>query len=215
MSRVARLCIAAVLLAVLSGAALLPAARADGDPASDYLLGQDVFLPYSTKVSSSEAKQLTALVNEAARERFTIKVAVIAERLDLGADPSLFLKPQVYAEFLGKEILFIYRGRLLVVMPNGFGVSVGGRPAPSLAKVLAALPSPGAGTGKLVAGAETGVQRLAANAGHRLTMPKSTSTGGQTAADRIKIGAAVVGVLALLGASMLVRRGRRSRPQER
>lgn len=210
MFRVALLCIATVLFAVLSSAALLPAARADGDPASDYLLGQDVFLPYSTKVSSSEAKQLTALVKEAARRHFTIKVAVIAERLDLGADPSLFLKPQVYAEFLGKEILFIYRGRLLVVMPNGFGVSVGGRAAPPLAKAVAALPPPGTDTSKLVAAAQTAVQKLAASAGHRLTVPKSTSAGGQTAADRIKIGAAVVGVLALLGASMLVRRTRRS-----
>ena len=50
-------------------------------------------------------------------------MALIASPTDLGAIPSLFAKPQRYANFLDVEISF-FGGKqpLLVVMPNGYGV---------------------------------------------------------------------------------------------
>ena len=114
--------LAAVLVLASSAVAFgVAPARADGDPASDILLVDNVFLTYSVDVSP-EAK--TALQQEVARlnkHGFRVKVAVIADPADLGAVPSLFGKPQLYAKFLGTEISFQYTNRLLVVMPNGFG----------------------------------------------------------------------------------------------
>ena len=60
MKKLAAIAILAALLAV-------PAARADGDPASDYLLAQKVFFPYDLKVPTATQQQLAALVDEANR----------------------------------------------------------------------------------------------------------------------------------------------------
>ena len=67
--------------------------------------------------------RLNAETAAASRAHFPIKVALIAAPADLGAIPSLFGKPQHYADFLDQEISFVDIKRLLlVVMPNGYGV---------------------------------------------------------------------------------------------
>jgi hypothetical protein len=96
-------------------------AHADGDPASDILLIDNVFLTYSVDVSPAAKTALQQEVAKLNKSGFRVKVAVIADPADLGAVPSLFGKPQVYAKFLGTEISFQYTNRLLVVMPDGFG----------------------------------------------------------------------------------------------
>ena len=96
-------------------------ARADGDPASDVLLVDNVFLTYSVGVSAPAKAALAQTVAHLNAKGFRVKVAVIADPADLGAVPSLYGKPQIYAKFLGTEISFQYTNRLLVVMPNGFG----------------------------------------------------------------------------------------------
>ena len=48
-------------------------------------------------------------------------MAIIAKPDDLGSVTSLWREPQAYAHFLGLELSLAYKGRLLVVMPNGFG----------------------------------------------------------------------------------------------
>jgi hypothetical protein len=106
--------------AVLAGLAA-QAGRADGDPASDVLYFQDVFLPYA-KPSAEAAAKLTAAVVGANKAGFRIKVAVIGSEQDLGSVPSLFNRQDVYARFLGTELQTFYTQRLLVVMPAGFGV---------------------------------------------------------------------------------------------
>jgi hypothetical protein len=106
------------------------AARADGDPASDFLPVQNVFTPFDTKIPQPLVGQLTALVNEANARGFKLKVAVIATTYDLGAVPSLFDKPKQYARFLGQELYLMYNGRLLIVMPNGYGLYRHGKPVP-------------------------------------------------------------------------------------
>jgi hypothetical protein len=113
-----RLTLAFLALAVL----LMPAAaRADGDPASDVLYLQDVYLPYQ-QPSPAAAADLRAAVADATDSGYRTKVAVIASFEDLGLVSSLFGRPQAYARFLGAEIRSFYTGHLIVVMPQGFGV---------------------------------------------------------------------------------------------
>jgi hypothetical protein len=179
------------------------AARANGDPASDYLLAQNVFLPFTTKIDQNEVKRLDALLRESQKADFRIRVALILSPSDLGTAFSLFRKPQKYAAFLGLELSFVYRDRLLVVMPNGYGYAVNADPDPKASAVLEKLPAPGADATKEVQAAVVAVQRLAAAAGHRLAVPKA---GGSDSRDRITIAAAVTAIIALIAAFVLYRR---------
>ena len=56
-------------------------------------------------------------------EGLPLKVAIIHSPADLGAIPSIFGKPQGYANFLDREISFNGPVPLLVVMPDGYGVA--------------------------------------------------------------------------------------------
>jgi hypothetical protein len=191
---------------LLAAAALsfAAAARAHGDPASDYLLGQSVFLPLSAKIDQDVVDRLRAVISGADRSQFKIKVAVIAAPSDLGTAASLYRKPQRYAEFLGLELSFAYRDRLLVVMPNGFGYAVGGDREPGADAVLKSVSQPGRDATKQVNAATVAVRRLAAAAGHPIVLPK----GGSETRDRIVIAAAATSAIALIAAFVLFRRGR-------
>jgi hypothetical protein len=195
----------ALLVAACAVSSPLPA-FADGDPASDFLLSQNVFLPYDSSITKEQTDQLNQLVAEAKRRGYTIRVAVIGKPFDLGSVPSLWAKPETYARFLGQELFFLYKGRLLVVMPNGFGVSRSGKALPSSQAVVDRMPQPGNGGPALVAAAMRGVQRLAAQSGVQLTIPAAKSTGSSTNRDRIILGAIVVGVIGLIGVGYATRR---------
>ena len=71
---------------------LLQPARADGDPASDVLVTQDVFLP-TAAVATDVAVSLQRQVERAYAQGERVKVAVILTPVDLGSIPSLFDKP--------------------------------------------------------------------------------------------------------------------------
>jgi hypothetical protein len=107
-------------LAALAFAAV--AARADGDPASDVLYFQDVFLPYQVAAAGEAAADLAGAVAEANKAGYKIKVAVIASPQDLGVMATIFGRPQLYARFLGAELRSFFTGHLLIVMGRGFGV---------------------------------------------------------------------------------------------
>jgi hypothetical protein len=112
-------------LALVAAFALLavPAAHADADPASDILYSQRIYLPFfGEKVSDANAQALKKVVDEAWSKGYKVKVALIANLNDLGGIPQLWAKPQTYADFLGRELVFLYKGKLLTVMPNGIGV---------------------------------------------------------------------------------------------
>jgi len=128
-----------VVLAVVS-LALAGAAPglADGDPASDALVVQNVFFPYPTPAAAVTG-QLSSQVEKAYARGYRVKVAVIGSEQDLGAVPSLFDKPQEYAQFLGQELQFYYVGPLLIVMPAGYGIYDGGRSTAAEEAVLARL----------------------------------------------------------------------------
>ncbi|HZR92634.1 MAG TPA: hypothetical protein VFA44_09570 [Gaiellaceae bacterium] len=133
-------------LAPLVLALLLPVAgtaRADADPASDVLYLRDVFLPLGATVTPELAQQLQDATRAARSAGKPVKVALIAEPTDLGGVPSLFGKPVYYARFLGAELQFLYRGKVLVVMPQGAGLSEGGRLVADAAVVDARI-GPGA-----------------------------------------------------------------------
>jgi hypothetical protein len=121
---VRRSCLVALVLALAAG--LASGARADADPASDWLYVRDVFLPFEG-VSKAVGEELTAAARTAKDDGTPIKIAVIASRRDLGGVPSLFGKPLYYARFLGAELEFLYSGKLLVVMPQGAALSQRGR----------------------------------------------------------------------------------------
>jgi hypothetical protein len=193
-----------VILAAVTGCLCLPSvARANGDPASDYLLTQRAFLPFTTKVDHNEVTRLDVLLREADQKKFPIRVAVILSRTDLGTAFSLFGKPEKYAQFLGLELSFVYRDPLLVVMPNGYGYAVKGDPDPKVSAVLKKLPAPGPSATKEVDAAIVAVQRLAAMEGHRLAAPE---VGGSSGRDRLTIAAAATAGIALIAAVVLYRR---------
>jgi hypothetical protein len=182
---------------VALAAAAVPVARADGDPASDYLISQQSFLPISENVSLPLEGEFTRLVDDAKQQGFPLKVAVIAKPLDLGAVPSLFGKPERYASFLGQEDYYFFKDELLVVMPQGYGLyKHSGVPAGDR-RVIARLPAPNtANADGLVTAAGRAVRALAARRG--LTLATSTASGHSPWQDRFEIIAGVL-VLAAIG----------------
>jgi hypothetical protein len=199
----------ATALAGLGGSGA--AAWADGDPASDVLLGENVFYPYSPAVSASVQKTLDAETAAAKRGGFPLKVAVIASPVDLGVIPDLFGKPQKYAEFLDQEISFRTKQPLLVVMPAGFG-SAGLTPKAS--HLAASLPKPSGGkSDDLARAAIPAVAKLAAASGHPVTgVPGLSSSGGSGGGSTTVIVAALAGAALACAIALAVLRRRERRP---
>lgn len=166
--------VVACLAALLAGLGVMASqARADGDPASDVLAAQMVFIPQDGALPPAQQSQLTQLVGSANRTGLPLRVALIATRSDLGSVTALWRRPSTYARFLAQELSQVFHGTLLVAMPNGFGVArVGPGPAPA----LPGPPPAGSGAG-LGAAAITAVQRLAAAGGHRLVVPRGAVAG--------------------------------------
>jgi len=193
----------AFLPAALALALLLPGgALANGDPASDVLPFQQVFLPYEAPVSSSAANRLKKTVAAANEKGYKIRVALIPFTGDLGTAVSLWRKPQPYSEFLGKEIAFSYTGRTLIAMPSGFGLYNGGKPVTSELVALKTV-QPGQTPTALAESSADAVRALAAAQG--VSVPKSF--GSSATHDRLVLAAAVVVlVLVLVIPFQLVRR---------
>jgi hypothetical protein len=209
-----RLIAFAVLAATLACA--VPAARADGDPASDYLLGQSTFLsPYDGKIDKAEADRLIQMLADAKAKGFTLKVAVVVSRYDLGAVPILFRKPQTYAKFLAQEDYFIWKDELLVVMPNGYGIYQAKKLPAADQALISKLPWTDTTNGtELVVAAQRAVRALAARRGITLQLAPLPSSGSSTTRDRIVIGVgAVLAILLAFGARLLWRRRGAARPK--
>jgi hypothetical protein len=205
---------ALMLLVAIAGVGLTPVpARADGDPASDVLLGQDVFLPYSA-ISASAQRRLYAVTDAARQAGYPVRIALIGARTDLGVVPSLFGKPGTYARFLSTEVAGVVNGPVLVVMPGGFGLAVQGKPlSVSALRGVAIAP----GTDGLAAAGVAATGLLAAAAGHPLPATASPSTVSPGASPET-IGHARTAILALaalasaaIAAALLARSRRRLR----
>jgi cytochrome oxidase Cu insertion factor (SCO1/SenC/PrrC family)/thiol-disulfide isomerase/thioredoxin len=216
-----------VLLATLAAASTAPVARADGDPGSDVLVYQPLFVASDSGVSIRQQAELGALLSQAQRGGLPIRVAIIASRFDLGAVTGLWLQPRAYARFLGLELSLAYKGQLLVVMPNGFGFNWPAHSSAAAYRTLGRVAiAPGGG---LAAAAQRAVKALAAANGVKLAAANS-SNGAETApAPSARTGAAaahgssvdlVVAVIALVvlavtALALLASRLRRHRPRPR
>ncbi len=123
-----------MLLALALGS-LPSAAHANGDPASDVLLTDTVFLGY-TPPSKAVEQKLRATLDSATSKGQPVRVALIATRQDLGAVPDFFGKPVEYAKYLADELAAYsklqhpnqpnakaQRDPLIIVMPSGVGTN--------------------------------------------------------------------------------------------
>lgn len=172
-----RLLFAFALLLVLTASA-----QADGDPASDVLVFKSYFLPYAPQTPVDAEQQLNVATAAADRAGYPIRVAVISGPADLGIVPQYDGKPAEYAPFLGQELKFAYKGGLLIVMDDGYGLY--GIDDPKVLEALKALPKPASNDPKdlAIAGANA-VVALSAAAGKKLDLaapaPDNTTQTGQ------------------------------------
>ncbi len=202
--------LAAALLATLALA--VPAARADGDPASDYLLAGLSFLsPYDGHIPAADQKKINAMLASSKKQGFPLRVAVVATPYDLGSVPILFNAPQRYAKFLAAEDGYYWNDELLVVMPKGYGIYKAKKLPAGDKAVIAKLPPPTGKTGpELAAATETAIQALAAQHGLKLSTGGSSALGGSSSVwvERGEIvGAAIlIGLLAFAGRLLWRRR---------
>ena len=186
-------------------------ARADGDPASDYLLTQRVFFTSQSTSLSPAQRQLTSLTVAAGRAGFPIRVAIISDEYDLGSITALWLKPRLYARFLGIELSASHAQRLLVVMPNGFGFDWPGHPGAAEYRLLSRVRI-GRGAAALATAAQTAVRDLAV-ASHvdlpsaRAATDRSSRSSGSLAGWIIPVIAG--GILAVVVGGVEFRRRRR------
>lgn len=179
---------AALVAAVAVGLLAVPAAQANGDPASDILITEQVFLPFEAPISKSASDELTKTVAAANAHGYKIRVAVIAFTGDLGTAVSLWRHPQDYSKFLGSELAFSYSNRLLIAMPSGFGFYRGKKPTAKEQLILAKV-KPGKTPTALTESTTQAVRALAAANG--IVLPKFSS-GGTAWRDRAIIAAAVL-----------------------
>jgi hypothetical protein len=108
-------------------------------------------------------------------------------------------KPQVYADFLGKELSFLYKNRLLVVMPAGFGVYNRGAPTRAEKSRLAGVKIDGPDPDNLTRAATAAVHSLTGD------KPAPKDTLSPKVIVIAVIGVVLAGLLAL-GVLLLVRR---------
>ena len=172
-----RSAIAAFLSVLLIGAVVAPLAQADGDPGSDVLVYQDLFVGSTAGLSIPQQAQLGDLLKAAERSKFPIRVAIIGSPADLGAVTALWRKPQAYARFLGLELAQGYRQRLLVVMPNGLGFNWPGHSSGQAYQTLAGIRIENGADG-LASAAAAGVRKLAAADGVKLAPATTSSQSG-------------------------------------
>jgi cytochrome oxidase Cu insertion factor (SCO1/SenC/PrrC family)/thiol-disulfide isomerase/thioredoxin len=209
------------VLALLAVAAWPAAARADGDPGSDVLVYQSLFFNSDAGLTVPAQLQLDASLKAAARAGVPIRVAIIATPSDLGAVGALWRRPDAYARFLGLELSLGYKGRLLVVMPNGVGFNWPGHSSAPAQRALRGLVAP-VGANGLAAMAQTAIRRVAAASGVTLAAasapapPSSASSsapaspgasGAQSMDTMVAIVALALGLLAAVtvGARRLLR----------
>jgi hypothetical protein len=161
----------AVIVAVLLSLAAASAAWADGDPAGDVLIQQNVFYGSALDLRSKEAAQLMALTEQAKEKGYEIRVAALTVPEDLGAIGYLWDDPTNYADFLTAEIQAVYRERTLVVMPSGLGIWWRDNDFAAEQAVLDELGGPGEDASAVMPLAMEAIVKLAAAQDVELTIP--------------------------------------------
>lgn len=184
-------------------------ALADGDPASDTLLDENVFYPYQPPVSTAMSKTMGEAVSELSKAGLDLKVAIIGSPLDLGELPQFFGHPEQYARFLDREISFNQPQSLLVVMPAGFGTVAAGPPGALAGSKVDATQ----GTYGLTRSAILAVELLARARGHPISGPPipGVSAGAGGGPPALLLFGIPVALLIILGV-LALRRDRRRAP---
>jgi hypothetical protein len=182
------------LVAAAAALVAVPVARANGDPASDELIANQVYIGPEVPISNADRDALVKTVAAANERGDPIRVALIPFTSDLGTAVSLWGHPQDYAKFLGSELAFVYTKTLLIAMPSGFGVYHRNKPVTKEQRVLARV-RPGKTPTAVAQQTRKAVRALAAADG--ITLP-AASGGGSDWRDRAIIGIAGVLVLVLL-----------------
>ena len=197
----------ALLLTIVLGVWPSPA-RADGDPASDVLANQVLFLPAAAGISKLEELRLASLIDAANHDALPIRVAIIASPSDLGAVTELWDQPRAYARFLGLELALTGQDGVLVVMPNGVGFYSPAHSAPATYALVGRVASGRSGPA-LVSAAQAAVTSVAQAARVRLPAPARMAGVGLRAptpwrptTDRV-FGFVVLAALAVAGAACL------------
>ena len=181
--RLAALTITLMAVLAVSFAAPVAPAAADGDPGSDVLVYQPLFLAADSGISVAQQVKLGGLLQSAQRVGFPIRVAIIASPSDLGAVTQLWRQPQAYARFLGLELSMTYTGRLLVVMPNGLGFNWPGHSSATAYRTLERI-SIGRGGAGLASATEAAVGALATAGGVRLSVASQPAPAPASAASQ-------------------------------
>jgi hypothetical protein len=196
-----RALLALMLGLLVAGALLRPAlAQADGDPASDVLVSQPLFLPQDAGLTAGQQAELGAILVNAHRRGFALRVALIASPTDLGSVGALYRQPAGYAQFLDQELSLVFPGPLLVMMPNGFALAGHtGAGHPQLARALSGLSgaAPGPGFGRA---AITAVRRLGAADGVPLSAAPARASQGTRSVDLGALVAVVLGAVMVAAA---------------
>jgi hypothetical protein len=193
-----------VLVAAAVALVAVPVARANGDPASDILITNQVYIGPEVPISNADRDALVKTVAAANERGYPIRVALIPFTSDLGTAVSLWGRPQDYAKFLGSELAFVYTKPLLIAMPSGFGVYHRNKPVAEQQRVLARVP-PGKTPAAVAQQTTKAVRALAAARG--ITLP-AVSGGGHDWRDRAIIAAAGLLVVALVAVVVVRRLGR-------
>jgi hypothetical protein len=224
---------AALALAAGLPALAAPAARGDGDPASDILLYQNAYLPYGQVLPARIQENVQQVAANANGAGFPLRVAVLGSEDDMGAVVAMYGKPQQYARFLHGEFVAgpaaytrhansatrarsgaagrAAQAALLVVMPNGYGVA--GPVPPAAGRAVESTPVDARDGLSLGEAAVKGVAKLAQASGHRIDVPAdplaeaaAPDTGSPTrpaAVHRSSSGGAPWAALGVIAAALL------------
>ena len=113
---------------------------------------------------------MPALLEQSRAQGYEIKVALISAFEDLGVVTFLWKQPKPYADYLGAELSMVYKQRVLVVMPNGYGIYRLGHSGVREQRLLERL-RPARKASAMLPRAIDAVRRLAAAQGVELATP--------------------------------------------
>ena len=195
--------LACALVAATLACVAVPRALAHGDPGSEYLTSHELYVPFDLEAPPAKERQLTALVDEANRAGFRLRVALVWSRYDLGSRNVFWRKPQAYARYLEEDMRDAYKSRLLVVMPSGFGFGRLGHSTTAERETLSTIPVRPGPTG-FIDSSLSAVRALAGGAGVKLSGTESAKPSSHNR-DRAII------VIAAAAVAMLLRVGLRRR----
>lgn len=205
----------ALLLTIVFGVTPSPA-RADGDPASDVLVNQSLFLPADAAIPVRAQQGLVALLDVARHKGVPIRVAIISSPADLGAVSALFDRPRAYVRFLGTELSLAGPPRLLVVMPDGVGFFSPGHLPTAIDDVVTRIHV--GRSGSALAGAAQAAVMFVAQAAHVHLVAPGRAAGARldvptpwrATTDRV-FGVIIIAALAAACAGLVTVTRRRSR----